>query len=40
MGPTNVVAHEQKIYGIRIYSAKKIAFNILSIMHPLLFSII
>ena len=36
MGPTNIVAHELESHGVRTFSAKEMAFNI---MHPLLFSI-
>jgi len=39
MGPTNIVAHELESYGARTFSAKEMAFNILGLMHPLLFSI-
>ena len=41
MGPTNIVAHELESHGVRTFSAKefKLAFNILGLMHPLLFSI-
>ena len=39
MGPTNIVAHELEIYGVCTFSAKEMAFNILGLMHPLLFSI-
>ncbi|THV07258.1 fatty acid synthase [Dendrothele bispora CBS 962.96] len=39
MGPTNIVAHELESYGVRTFSAKEMAFNILGLMHPLLFSI-
>ena len=39
MGPTNIVAHELESHGVRTYSAKEMAFNILGLMHPLLFSI-
>ncbi|KAF5382044.1 hypothetical protein D9615_004428 [Tricholomella constricta] len=39
MGPTNMVAHELESYGVRTFSAKEMAFNILGLMHPLLFSI-
>ncbi|PFH52946.1 hypothetical protein AMATHDRAFT_138867 [Amanita thiersii Skay4041] len=39
MGPTNIVAHELETYGVRTFSAKEMAFNILGLMHPLLFSI-
>jgi len=30
MGPTNIVAHELESYGVRTFSAKEMAFNILS----------
>ena len=39
MAPTNIVAHELESYGVRTFSAKEMAFNILGLMHPLLFSI-
>lgn len=39
MDASNVVAHELKSYGVRTFSAKEMAFNILGLMHPLLFSI-
>ncbi|KAF7374647.1 Fatty acid synthase subunit alpha [Mycena sanguinolenta] len=39
MAPTNIVAHELETYGVRTFSAKEMAFNILGLMHPLLFSI-
>ena len=39
MGPTNIVAHELESHGVCTFSAKEMAFNILSLMHPLLFSI-
>ena len=39
MGPTNIVAHELESHGVRTFSAKEMAFNILGVMHPLLFSI-
>ncbi|KJA22996.1 hypothetical protein HYPSUDRAFT_201793 [Hypholoma sublateritium FD-334 SS-4] len=39
MGPTNIIAHELESYGVRTFSAKEMAFNILGLMHPLLFSI-
>ncbi|KAF7311700.1 Fatty acid synthase [Mycena indigotica] len=38
-GPTNIVTHELESYGVRTFSAKEMAFNILGLMHPLLFSI-
>ena len=34
-----IVAHELKSHGVRTFSAKEMAFNILGLMHPLLFSI-
>lgn len=34
-----MVAHELESYGVRTFSAKEMAFNILGLMHPLLFSI-
>ena len=39
MAPTNIVAHELESHGVRTFSAKEMAFNILGLMHPLLFSI-
>ncbi|KAF7310893.1 Fatty acid synthase [Mycena chlorophos] len=39
IGPTNIVAHELESYGVRTFSAKEMAFNILGLMHPLFFSI-
>lgn len=39
MDATNTVAHELEGYGVRTFSAKEMAFNILGLMHPLLFSI-
>ena len=39
MGPTNIVAHELESHGVRTFSAKEMAFNILRLMHPLLFNI-
>jgi fatty acid synthase subunit alpha len=39
MGPTNIIAEELEGYGVRTFSAKEMAFNILGLMHPLLFSI-
>jgi hypothetical protein len=39
MRPTNIVAHELESHGVRTFSAKEMAFNILGLtMHPLLFS--
>ena len=39
MAPTNIVADKLESYGVRTFSAKEMAFNILGLMHPLLFSI-
>ena len=39
MDTINTVAHELESYGVRTFSAKEMAFNILGLMHPLLFSI-
>ena len=39
MGPTNIVAHELESHSVRMFSAKEMAINILSLMHTLLFSI-
>jgi fatty acid synthase subunit alpha len=39
MAPINFVAHELESHGVRTFSAKEMAFNILGLMHPLLFSI-
>jgi fatty acid synthase subunit alpha, fungi type len=39
MSATNTVAQELEGYGVRTFSAKEMAFNILGLMHPLLFSI-
>ena len=39
MAPTNIVADKHKRFGVRMFSAKEMAFNILGLMHPLLFSI-
>jgi fatty acid synthase subunit beta len=39
MDASNMVAHELESYGVRTFSAKEMAFNILGLMHPLLFSI-
>ncbi|KZW02887.1 fatty acid synthase [Exidia glandulosa HHB12029] len=39
MGPTNIVAEQVEAHGVRTFSAKEMAFNILGLMHPLLFSI-
>lgn len=39
MDATNMVAHEVESHGVRTFSAKEMAFNLLGLMHPLLFSI-
>jgi fatty acid synthase subunit alpha len=39
MGATNMVAQEVESHGVRTFSSKEMAFNILGLMHPLLFSI-
>src|SRR6267154_5933000 len=39
MDATYIVAHEVESHGVRTFSAKEMAFNILGLMHPLLFSI-
>ena len=39
MSTTNIVAHELKGHGVHTFTAKEMAFNILGLMHPLLFSI-
>ncbi|KAL5526485.1 FAS2 [Sanghuangporus sanghuang] len=39
MDATNTIAHQLESYGIRTFSAKEMAFNILGLMHSLLFSI-
>lgn len=39
MDATNIVAQDVESYGVRTFSAKEMAFNILGLMHPLLFSI-
>ncbi|KAI0342734.1 fatty acid synthase [Trametopsis cervina] len=39
MDATNTIAHQLESYGVRTFSAKEMAFNILGLMHPLLFSI-
>jgi fatty acid synthase subunit alpha len=39
MSATNIVAQELESYGVRTFSAKEMAFNILGLMHPLLFSV-
>jgi fatty acid synthase subunit alpha len=40
MDVTNTVAHElENGHGVHTFSAKELAFNILDLIHPLLFSI-
>ncbi|KAH9856627.1 fatty acid synthase [Lenzites betulinus] len=39
MNTVNSVAHDLESLGVRTFSAKEMAFNILGLMHPLLFSI-
>ncbi|TFY76669.1 hypothetical protein EWM64_g7343 [Hericium alpestre] len=39
MDATNTVAQDVESHGVRTFSAKEMAFNILGLMHPLLFSI-
>ncbi|EIN09976.1 fatty acid synthase [Punctularia strigosozonata HHB-11173 SS5] len=39
MAATNMVAQDIESYGVRTFSSKEMAFNILGLMHPLLFSI-
>lgn len=39
MNATNMVAQQVESHGVRTFSAKEMAFNILGLMHPLLFSI-
>jgi fatty acid synthase subunit alpha, fungi type len=39
MSATNTVAETVEAHGARTFSAKEMAFNILGLMHPLLFSI-
>lgn len=39
MDATNIVAQEVEGNGVRTFSAKEMAFNLLGLMHPLLFSI-
>ncbi|KAI0264369.1 fatty acid synthase [Gloeopeniophorella convolvens] len=39
MDQSNMVAQEVESHGVRTYSAKEMAFNILGLMHPILFSI-
>jgi len=39
MAATNMVAQQVEAHGVRTFSAKEMAFNLLGLMHPLLFSI-
>jgi fatty acid synthase subunit alpha, fungi type/fatty acid synthase subunit beta, fungi type len=39
MAATNIVAQQVETHGVRTFSAKEMAFNLLGLMHPLLFSI-
>ncbi|GBE85483.1 hypothetical protein SCP_0706700 [Sparassis crispa] len=39
MDATNVVAHDVESHGVCTFSAKEMTFNIMGLMHPLLFSI-
>lgn len=39
MVQTNVIAQQVESHGVRTFSAKEMAFNLLGLMHPLLFSI-
>ena len=39
MNATSLVSQELESYGVRTFSAKEMAFNILGLMHPLLFGI-
>jgi fatty acid synthase subunit alpha len=39
MSTTDTIAHQLETYGMRTFSPKEMAFNILGLMHPLLFSI-
>jgi len=39
MDASNVVAHELGSYGVHSFCVKEMAFNIIGLMHPLLFSI-
>ena len=39
MSGASLVSQELETYGVRTFSAKEMAFNILGLMHPLLFSI-
>ena len=39
MDATNMGEQEVEAHGVRTFSAKEMSFNILGLMHPLLFSI-
>jgi hypothetical protein len=39
MDQSNMIAQEIESHGVRTFSAKEMAFNILGLMHPILFSI-
>jgi 3-oxoacyl-ACP reductase-like protein len=39
MDQSNMIAQEVETHGVRTFSAKEMAFNILGLMHPILFSI-
>lgn len=39
MNATNIVAHQVASYGVRTFSAKEMAFNILGLIYPPLFSV-
>jgi fatty acid synthase subunit alpha len=39
MDQSNMIAQEVELAGVRTFSAKEMAFNILGLMHPILFSI-
>jgi len=39
MSAASLVSQEHESYGVRTFSAKEMAFNILGLVHPLLFSI-
>ena len=39
MDATNVVAQQVETYGVRMFSTKEMAFDILGLLYPLLFSI-
>jgi fatty acid synthase subunit alpha, fungi type len=39
MDQSNMIVQEIETHGVRTFSAKEMAFNILGLMHPILFSI-